>query len=95
MKKELTIKDKLSMMKDNFRWDMGGQKMEGSYRKGISEIGFIIFGGLHFIKRDVIGAFLCRVFGHKIISYGHATPETGCDEFECTRCGWYHRHVYY
>lgn len=43
----------------------------------------------------VLGLFICRARGHAWEVHGYAGPESGGEEWECTRCGEYGSVTYY
>jgi len=43
----------------------------------------------------VVGSLLCKYRGHDIECESFAGPESGVEYFNCRRCGWGSKHIYY
>ena len=42
-----------------------------------------------------VDRLICDKFGHKYVDYGHAGPDSGPIDLECSRCGYSHHEQLY
>jgi hypothetical protein len=93
----------------SYSWKPGGEGWdetggEEPYLYGLSHPNLYVFiiWVLSYIlfpqrARMKVSPIICRLFEHRIVNDGWATPDTGGEEFYCTRpgCSWGHTHIMY